>query len=268
MGDLDWRAAVVAQGVGKTYRAWGWLRQLESGRDDELHPLDRHQDEASRLGGSGPGRFVLRQVRLPRVPLRRLAHVPVATVVPDARSGLQDPLVPRATGELRTASRLLGERWRRCSTRASDLPIPASVSALASCSRLPGLAIGSFLNVVAARVPLRRSIVHPPSACTGCGHEIAAASTTSRSSRGCSCEVAAGTVARASRSAIPRSSSSRLLLVVACFAGLRGRRAYAVLASVFCVVLVVLAAIDLELQDRPEPDRPAGGGGLSSSRTR
>ena len=23
MGDLDWRAAVVAQGVGKTYRAWG-----------------------------------------------------------------------------------------------------------------------------------------------------------------------------------------------------------------------------------------------------
>jgi leader peptidase (prepilin peptidase)/N-methyltransferase len=37
----------------------------------------------------------------------------------------------------------------------------------------PGLAIGSFLNVVAARVPLKRSIVSPPSACMGCGSEIA-----------------------------------------------------------------------------------------------
>jgi leader peptidase (prepilin peptidase) / N-methyltransferase len=36
----------------------------------------------------------------------------------------------------------------------------------------PGLALGSFLNVVAARVPLRRSIVHPASSCMSCGHEI------------------------------------------------------------------------------------------------
>src|ERR1051326_5347076 len=33
---------------------------------------------------------------------------------------------------------------------------------------LPGLALGSFLGVVAARVPLRRSIVHPGSACMSC----------------------------------------------------------------------------------------------------
>lgn len=33
---------------------------------------------------------------------------------------------------------------------------------------VPGLAIGSFLGVVAARVPLRRSIVHPGSACMSC----------------------------------------------------------------------------------------------------
>jgi leader peptidase (prepilin peptidase)/N-methyltransferase len=33
---------------------------------------------------------------------------------------------------------------------------------------MPGLAIGSFLGVVAARVPLRRSIVHPGSACMSC----------------------------------------------------------------------------------------------------
>ena len=37
----------------------------------------------------------------------------------------------------------------------------------------PGLALGSFLNVVAARVPLRRSLVRPASACMACGHELA-----------------------------------------------------------------------------------------------
>src|SRR3954463_3830378 len=38
---------------------------------------------------------------------------------------------------------------------------------------VPGLALGSLLNVVAARVPLRRSIVHPRSACMTCEAEIA-----------------------------------------------------------------------------------------------
>ena len=37
----------------------------------------------------------------------------------------------------------------------------------------PGLALGSFLNVVAARIPLRRSIVSPASACMSCGERIA-----------------------------------------------------------------------------------------------
>lgn len=37
-----------------------------------------------------------------------------------------------------------------------------------------GLAIGSFLNVVAHRVPLGRSVVAPRSACPSCGHEIRA----------------------------------------------------------------------------------------------
>jgi leader peptidase (prepilin peptidase) / N-methyltransferase len=45
--------------------------------------------------------------------------------------------------------------------------------ALAALALAPGLALGSFLNVVAARVPLRRSIVSPPSACMSCGTEIA-----------------------------------------------------------------------------------------------
>jgi len=35
-----------------------------------------------------------------------------------------------------------------------------------------GLIIGSYLNVVIARLPMERSIVHPPSACPGCGAPI------------------------------------------------------------------------------------------------
>ena len=45
--------------------------------------------------------------------------------------------------------------------------------ALAAAAFAPGLAIGSFLNVVAARVPLKRSIVRPGSACMSCGHKLA-----------------------------------------------------------------------------------------------
>jgi leader peptidase (prepilin peptidase) / N-methyltransferase len=45
--------------------------------------------------------------------------------------------------------------------------------AFAALSIFPGLAIGSFLNVVAARIPLKRSIVSPGSACMSCGTELA-----------------------------------------------------------------------------------------------
>jgi leader peptidase (prepilin peptidase) / N-methyltransferase len=38
---------------------------------------------------------------------------------------------------------------------------------------VPGLAVGSFLNVVASRLPAGRSIVHPPSACDSCNAPIA-----------------------------------------------------------------------------------------------
>src|SRR5438046_1543752 len=40
--------------------------------------------------------------------------------------------------------------------------------AVAAIALLPGLAFGSFLNVIAARIPQRRSIVSPGSACMGC----------------------------------------------------------------------------------------------------
>ena len=44
--------------------------------------------------------------------------------------------------------------------------------ALSAAAFVPGLAIGSFLNVVAARVPRKRSVVHPTSACMSCGREL------------------------------------------------------------------------------------------------
>ena len=42
----------------------------------------------------------------------------------------------------------------------------------ATVTGLFGLVIGSFLNVVAYRVPLGRSVVSPPSACPECRHQI------------------------------------------------------------------------------------------------
>jgi leader peptidase (prepilin peptidase)/N-methyltransferase len=45
-------------------------------------------------------------------------------------------------------------------------------AAVATIAGVTGLAIGSFLNVVAYRVPAGLSVVRPASACPGCGHEI------------------------------------------------------------------------------------------------
>lgn len=45
--------------------------------------------------------------------------------------------------------------------------------AVATIALLPGLAFGSFLNVVAARIPLRRSLVSPGSACMACATPLA-----------------------------------------------------------------------------------------------
>jgi len=44
---------------------------------------------------------------------------------------------------------------------------------IAAIALLPGLAFGSFLNVVAARIPLRRSLISPGSACMSCGTSLA-----------------------------------------------------------------------------------------------
>lgn len=47
-----------------------------------------------------------------------------------------------------------------------------STAVLAGVCALFGLMIGSFLNVVAYRVPRKISVVRPPSACPSCGHPI------------------------------------------------------------------------------------------------
>ena len=107
----------------------------------------------------------------------------------------------------------------------------------------PALALGSFLNVVAARVPLRRSVVRPASACMSCGHELAwhdnvpVVSWLLLRGRCRSCGQRISPL-------YPAVELATAGLVAACFVafGLSGE---AFVASFFCVVLVVLSAIDL-----------------------
>jgi leader peptidase (prepilin peptidase) / N-methyltransferase len=107
----------------------------------------------------------------------------------------------------------------------------------------PALALGSFLNVVAARVPLRRSVVRPASACMSCGHELAWYDNVPVASwlflRG-RCRSCAAWISPL----YPAVELATAGLVAACFVafGLSGE---AFVAAFFCVVLVVLSAIDL-----------------------
>ena len=123
--------------------------------------------------------------------------------------------------------------------------------AAASIAFFPALAVGSFLNVVVARVPIGRSIVHPPSACLTCEREIAWYDNVPVLSwlvlrgrcRNCGTSISWR---------YPAVELSTALLVAACFWKF-GLSWYAVVASFFCVVLVVLSAIDIDR--RIVPDR-------------
>jgi leader peptidase (prepilin peptidase)/N-methyltransferase len=107
----------------------------------------------------------------------------------------------------------------------------------------PALALGSFVNVVAARVPLRRSVVRPRSACMSCGGELAwydnvpLLSYAVLRGRCRSCGVRIGLL-------YPAVELATALLVAACVwrFGLSGR---AGVAAFFCVVLVAVTATDL-----------------------
>jgi leader peptidase (prepilin peptidase) / N-methyltransferase len=107
----------------------------------------------------------------------------------------------------------------------------------------PALALGSFVNVVAARVPLRRSVVRPRSACMACGSELAwydnvpVLSYLLLRGRCRSCGVRISPL-------YPAVELATAGLVAACFVvfGLSGKAA---VAAFFCAVLVAITATDL-----------------------
>jgi leader peptidase (prepilin peptidase) / N-methyltransferase len=121
--------------------------------------------------------------------------------------------------------------------------------ALAAVFLAPGLAFGSFLNVVAARVPLKRSIVRPPSACMSCGHEIAWYDNVPLVSwlvlRGRCRSCSAGISFR-----YPAVELVTGLLVAGCVLKF-GLGADAAVAAVFCLALVAVSATDIEHQKIP-----------------
>jgi leader peptidase (prepilin peptidase)/N-methyltransferase len=108
----------------------------------------------------------------------------------------------------------------------------------------PALALGSFLNVVAARVPLRRSIVSPGSACPACETELAwydnvpVLSYLLLRGRCRSCEMRIAWK-------YPAVELVTALLVSGCFLEF-GLSARAAIASVFCAALVAVSVTDLE----------------------
>ena len=116
--------------------------------------------------------------------------------------------------------------------------------ALAGIAFLPALAIGSFLNVIAARVPLRRSIASPGSACMSCGTAIRWYDNVPVVSwlvlRG-RCRACGSSISWR----YPAVELATALLAAACF-WTYGASFEALLASFYCAVLVVLSSIDLE----------------------
>jgi leader peptidase (prepilin peptidase)/N-methyltransferase len=116
--------------------------------------------------------------------------------------------------------------------------------AVAGIAFFPALAVGSFLNVVAARVPLKRSVVSPGSACMSCATEIAWYDNIPVVSwlllRGRCRNCGTGISWR-----YPAVELLTALLVAACFWKF-GAGWDAAIASFFCAVLVVLSAIDID----------------------
>jgi leader peptidase (prepilin peptidase)/N-methyltransferase len=107
----------------------------------------------------------------------------------------------------------------------------------------PALAVGSFVNVVAARVPLRRSVVRPRSACMTCGAELAWYDNVPVLSylvlrgrcRSCGARISP---------LYPAVELATAGLVACCFVAF-GLSGDAVVAAFFCAVLVAISATDL-----------------------
>lgn len=122
--------------------------------------------------------------------------------------------------------------------------------ALAAVVFAPALALGSFLNVIAARLPEGRSLVRPRSACIACSAEIAwydnipLVSYAILRGRCRSCGARIGL-------RYPAVELATALLVAASFwrFGFSGE---AFVAAYFCAALVVLSAIDAERRILPD----------------
>jgi leader peptidase (prepilin peptidase)/N-methyltransferase len=116
--------------------------------------------------------------------------------------------------------------------------------ALAAAALAPGLAVGSFLNVLAARVPLRRSIVRPGSACLACEQPIAWYDNVPVLSyallRG-RCRTCAARIPLR----YPAVELATALLAAGCVLAF-GLTLAALVAAFFCAVLVTVSATDLE----------------------
>jgi leader peptidase (prepilin peptidase)/N-methyltransferase len=116
--------------------------------------------------------------------------------------------------------------------------------ALAAFVAAPALAVGSFLNVVASRVPLRRGVVLERSACMSCNTQIAAWDNIPLVSyavlRGRCRSCGAGIPVR-----YPIVEGLTAALIVACVLRF-GVTAEAAVAAFFCSVLVAVSAIDIE----------------------
>jgi leader peptidase (prepilin peptidase)/N-methyltransferase len=116
--------------------------------------------------------------------------------------------------------------------------------ALAAFAFAPGLAVGSFLNVVAARLPLGRSIVKPRSACMHCATEIRARDNIPLVSylllrgRCHACQAPIGL-------RYPAVELATALLAAASVIAF-GPTLHALAAGLFCAALVAITATDIE----------------------
>ena len=114
---------------------------------------------------------------------------------------------------------------------------------LAAVAFVPGLAVGSFLNVVAARVPDGRSIVKPRSACGSCGATIASYDNVPLVSyavlrgRCRNCGVRIGLI-------YPAVELTAAVLIAACFLKF-GATLHALVSAFFCTILVTVSATDI-----------------------
>ena len=121
--------------------------------------------------------------------------------------------------------------------------------AFAAVALVPGLAVGSFLNVVAARVPLKRSIVHPGSACMACSTPLAWYDNIPVLSyvllRGRCRHCGAAISWR-----YPAVEAVTALLIAGCVLKF-GVTWDALIGSVFCAALVTVSATDFELRIIP-----------------